>query len=160
MNFGDWEIFKAAVTALRESEATTNLSGASGTPTVDLPKQEDASAPSEAQQAIKPNIVQKQVRMECMPENNKNAILLYITQITMEDQMITGALELLNDEAKEDARKGNKFIKRENARADTGTMCRPRKSLTEVHGYSSHSFSFIAFRRFFTIPSEISDVCR
>ena len=41
--------------------------------------------------------------------------------------MITGALELLNDEAKEDARKGTKLTKLEEARAETvtGTIIRP-----------------------------------
>ncbi|XP_035709866.1 kinase D-interacting substrate of 220 kDa B isoform X2 [Folsomia candida] len=120
MTFGDWEMFKAAVVLLRDSEhknifqdksnddnvANNNQGGKDmvrisvTSPGSPIDRGQVNKSPIDIVDSKKPPTGQQQQQQQQLRPN------VLEKQVTMEELMICGALEGLNDEARDDARAG------------------------------------------------------
>ena len=108
MTFGDWEIFKSAIITLRENAMLGDVLSHRSDAMTETSVLINVTSPEKDRQGS--NLVGPATKTEA-PEYRKTLKPNVLEkQITMEDQMITGALELLNDDAKEDARKGEEAV--------------------------------------------------
>ncbi|KAK4875156.1 hypothetical protein RN001_011578 [Aquatica leii] len=104
MSFGDWEMFRVLIVSLREYEMTRvtkhdetkNVRMAVNKPPMPMPSRErKASAPK-----ITSGLSEKELSKLQSDAKGKQSVME--KQVTLEDQMICGALQTLNEEACED----------------------------------------------------------
>nr|XP_022916026.1 kinase D-interacting substrate of 220 kDa isoform X5 [Onthophagus taurus] len=108
MNFGDWEMFKVLIVSLREHEMTSVLvqdemrnSRYPSKPTATLiPKERRGSGSGGFKQTT--NETDSSKVQGDSGNRNKQSVIEKQYQVTLEDQMICGALQTLNEEACED----------------------------------------------------------
>ncbi|XP_057659384.1 kinase D-interacting substrate of 220 kDa B isoform X4 [Diorhabda carinulata] len=92
MNFGDWEMFRVTLVILREQEMSYLL-------------QPDETKPIRIVQKVERRNSNKSTttnEKEKLPEERQRKQSIIEKQVTLEDQMICGALQTLNEEACED----------------------------------------------------------
>ncbi|XP_066149832.1 kinase D-interacting substrate of 220 kDa B [Euwallacea fornicatus] len=104
MSFGDWEMLKVTLIQLREYEITNLLRPDEVPPQV-------VSRKPERKGSIKTNTIDKvDSKMQTeMPRERKQSVIE--KQVTLEEQMICGALQTLNEEACEDVLEETEDVK-------------------------------------------------
>ncbi|KAK9732317.1 Ankyrin repeats (3 copies) [Popillia japonica] len=106
MNFGDWEMFRVMIVSLREHEMTTVIKQDESKNTVrfTVSKSTTPVVTKERRGSIKNTMSSNEtdggkIQNDNMNRNKQSVIE---KQVTLEDQMICGALQTLNEEACED----------------------------------------------------------
>lgn len=100
MNFGDWEMFRIILTALRASDdanVSSRVRFGSGPPSPQQSNHSGNNAPAVKENRAAPSNVDDTLR-----SSSKDRLNSMEKQVTLEDQMICGALQTLNEEACED----------------------------------------------------------
>ncbi|KAK7871770.1 hypothetical protein R5R35_014036 [Gryllus longicercus] len=105
MNFGDWEMFRMVITSLRDSELASlshmdeynNKNVRFAVPSRQMPAtgQDRKGIPSKSNSQL-------EKEKSSRSENRSNKQTIMEKQVTLEEQMICGALQTLNEEACED----------------------------------------------------------
>ncbi|KAB0794943.1 hypothetical protein PPYR_11782 [Photinus pyralis] len=115
MNFGDWEMFRVLIVSLREHEMTTVVRHDENKHVrAPAPKQQ-ATVPPRERKASAPKVTAglSDKDLGKLQGEIKNKQCIIEKQITLEDQMICGALQTLNEEACEDVLEETEDIKLE-----------------------------------------------
>ncbi|KAI4462246.1 ankyrin repeat-containing [Holotrichia oblita] len=106
MNFGDWEMFRVMIVSLREHEMTSVIKQDESKNTVrfTVSKSTTPVVVKERRGSIKTTISSNEADGGKMQSDNmnRNKQSVIEKQVTLEDQMICGALQTLNEEACED----------------------------------------------------------
>ncbi|XP_014273864.1 kinase D-interacting substrate of 220 kDa isoform X5 [Halyomorpha halys] len=122
MNFGDWEIFRMVLSALRvidDSATNSRFRYGSSPPSPQQPPLNSSGGSNPV--GVNINSSNKELRAsssaqdEAVRSTSKERVNAMEKQVTLEDQMICGALQTLNEEACED-------VLEEGAENDTGNL--------------------------------------
>ena len=146
MNFGDWEMFRVLIVSLREHEMTSIVKqDESKNVRASVPKQQIAVQPRE-RKASAPKVTAglSEKELAKLQGESKNKQCIIEKQITLEDQMICGALQTLNEEACEDVLEETEDVKRPEIEIPTTSVIPP--SPDGIQGDSLQHFDFSMYK--------------
>ncbi|XP_066585222.1 kinase D-interacting substrate of 220 kDa isoform X2 [Prorops nasuta] len=106
MAFGDWELFRMVIVSLREIEASIFTTNEEGLKSVRFTVGSEHVRKEHDQQSTAPhiptNLEKEKSRTDNLTRRDQTKQSIMEKQVTLEEQMICGALQTLNEEACED----------------------------------------------------------